>query len=225
MSEIKFNFYLSQLKNELILLRFVQVFLENPFLVDGHAFDVGVYVLITSLEPLTIYRFKSECLFRFCPEPYHPFDTKNTKKYVVGNDRLHSWEMPAFKNLIGQFSHKQIFENYFNSKGFDVKNLWRKIDDAIVLTILQMHKFMLKELKKECKIYNCTNENFFELVRFDFMIKNDGNVQIMEVNMSPNLTPDDAKYEQNANMHEQIVYNTLRLIGAEGFGLFKDEIE
>ena len=33
-----------------------QEFIENPLLIDGHAFDLGVYVLITSLKPLRIYR-------------------------------------------------------------------------------------------------------------------------------------------------------------------------
>lgn len=33
-----------------------QEFIENPLLVDGHAFDLGVYVLITSIDPLRIYR-------------------------------------------------------------------------------------------------------------------------------------------------------------------------
>lgn len=34
-----------------------QEFVENPLLIDGHAFDLGVYVLITSLKPLRIYRY------------------------------------------------------------------------------------------------------------------------------------------------------------------------
>lgn len=33
-----------------------QEFIGNPLTIDGHAFDLGVYVLITSIEPLRIYR-------------------------------------------------------------------------------------------------------------------------------------------------------------------------
>lgn len=33
-----------------------QEFIDNPLLIDGHAFDLGVYVLITSIDPLRIYR-------------------------------------------------------------------------------------------------------------------------------------------------------------------------
>lgn len=33
-----------------------QEFIDNPLLIDGHAFDLGVYVLISSIDPLRIYR-------------------------------------------------------------------------------------------------------------------------------------------------------------------------
>lgn len=39
------------------------------------------------------------------------------------------------------------------------------------------------------------------------------NVHLMEVNMSPNLTPSRAKFETNALSYEQVVYNTLKLVG------------
>lgn len=62
---------------------FYQQFLHNPFLIDGHAFDFGVFVLITSFDPVRVYRYDADVLFRFCEEKYHPFDPKNTNKYVV----------------------------------------------------------------------------------------------------------------------------------------------
>ncbi len=33
----------------------VQEFLENAILIDGRRFDIGIYVTITSLDPLRIY--------------------------------------------------------------------------------------------------------------------------------------------------------------------------
>lgn len=62
---------------------FYQQFLHNPFLIDGHAFDFGVFVLITSFDPIRVYRYDADVLFRFCEEKFHPFDPKNIKKYVV----------------------------------------------------------------------------------------------------------------------------------------------
>lgn len=44
---------------------FVQEFIHNPLLVDGHKFDLGVYVVLTSVQPLRVYIFAGEILFRF----------------------------------------------------------------------------------------------------------------------------------------------------------------
>lgn len=62
---------------------FYQQFMDKPFLIDGHAFDFGIFVLITSFNPLRIYRFDADVLFRFCKEKYYPFDPSNRDKYVV----------------------------------------------------------------------------------------------------------------------------------------------
>ena len=152
--------------------RFLQVFLENPFLVDGHSFDIGIYVLITSIDPLRIYRYKRENLFRFCPEPYHPFNPNNHKKFIVQEDHISFWEMNVFKELALKFNFSQsvIFKLYLRQNGCDPEELWTKFDEAISTVMLLRVSHVIEVLNTECKIFNCTNDNFFELVRFDFMI-------------------------------------------------------
>lgn len=117
--------------------KFVQEFIENPLLIDDRAFDFGVYVLITSINPLRIYRYKSEVLVRFCPEPYYPFDPNNVDKYVVQDSHRTVWQMPSLKNYSEQagFSYKMSVESHLTSRGINVNNLWEQIDDAIVTLI------------------------------------------------------------------------------------------
>lgn len=43
---------------------FVQEYVQKPFLVDGHKFDIGVYVVLKSVNPLRVYWYKGDVLFR-----------------------------------------------------------------------------------------------------------------------------------------------------------------
>lgn len=43
---------------------FVQEFVQNPFLVDGFKFDVGVYTMLTSVDPLRVYIYDGDALLR-----------------------------------------------------------------------------------------------------------------------------------------------------------------
>lgn len=185
-----------------------------------------MYVLITSIDPLVIYRYKPECLFRFCSEPYHPFDPKNLNKYVIPGSKKHTWDMKTFKHLESHFDfyNLNIFKNYLTKNGHDVENLFKQFDDAIVTAVSSKIKSIIASTQRECIKFKCTSENFFELFRFDFMLDDQLSVYLMEINMSPNMTPVKKEYERNAIHYEQVIYNTLRLIGAEGFVELKDEL-
>lgn len=53
--------------------------------------------------------------------------------------------------------------------------------------------------------------NYFELVRFDFVLDKDLNVYLMEVNMSPNLSS--AHFYANRLLYEHVMYGLLSVVG------------
>lgn len=56
----------------------VSRYVTNPLLINGHKFDLRIYVLVTSYEPLKVYVFK-EGLTRFASETYSSKINKNNK--------------------------------------------------------------------------------------------------------------------------------------------------
>jgi len=181
------------------------------------AFDFGVYVLVSSVDPLRIYRYDREVLLRFCLQPYYPFDPSNVDKYVVHDTKLHAWQMASLQPLIkAGCSYKAAIESHLQARGYNLTSFYEQIDDAIVQLIVSNEKAVIKRSREFA-----APTNFFELVRFDFVVDNDFDVWLMEVNLSPNLTPTKPKYEPNALGYEQVVHNVLKLVGAGSYYEFK----
>lgn len=44
---------------------FIQEYIDNPLLIDGYKFDIGVYTIITSIDPLRVYMYNGDILFRY----------------------------------------------------------------------------------------------------------------------------------------------------------------
>ncbi|KAG4068324.1 hypothetical protein HA402_007844 [Bradysia odoriphaga] len=187
---------------------FIQEYIANPLLVDGHKFDIGVYVVITSIDPLRVYIYKGDVLFRYCPAKYYPFDAKILDKYIVGDDYLPTWDVPSLAQYytgLG-FGMKDSFDAYMNSKGRDTENIWIQVEDAIRTAILAKEKY-IADILKQFKSKN----NFFEMMRFDLVIDDTLKVHLLEANMSPNLSS--AHFLQNTLLYEQVIYNLLNLVG------------
>ena len=59
----------------------IQMYLSNPYLINKHKFDLRLYVLITSLDPLTVYLY-GDGLVRFATKPYTNRTDKLQDKFV-----------------------------------------------------------------------------------------------------------------------------------------------
>lgn len=56
----------------------VSRYIPNPLLINGHKFDLRIYVLVTSFDPLRVYVFK-EGLARFATEAFSTAGGKKSK--------------------------------------------------------------------------------------------------------------------------------------------------
>ncbi|GAB6022539.1 hypothetical protein CHUAL_006644 [Chamberlinius hualienensis] len=187
---------------------FIQEFIQNPLLIDKRKFDIGIYTIITSIDPLRAYIFNGDALLRFCSVDYHPFNSDVMDKYVVGDDYTPIWEIPSLKyyyQVMG-YTMKESFNAYFSSKGKNPKLVWNQIEEAIRQVLFEKEQYLIS-LSKQYK----SSRHFYEMVRFDFAVDEDFKVFIMEANMSPNLSS--THFAQNRLLYEQVIYNTFSLLG------------
>ncbi|CAD5115239.1 DgyrCDS4231 [Dimorphilus gyrociliatus] len=187
---------------------FVQEYIDNPYLIDGKRFDIGIYTTLVSVDPLRVYIFDGDWLMRYCAKDYYPFDAADVKKYVVGDDYTPTWKMPSLKKAYTDlmFTHRESFFHFVRSKNDSVIKLTNQIHEAIRNVYISKVSSLIRSMSS----YGGTS-NFFEMVRFDFVVDKDLNVYLMEVNMSPNLST--AHFSQNRLLYEQVLYSMFSLTG------------
>jgi Tubulin-tyrosine ligase family len=79
----------------------VSRYIDNPLLLNGLKFDLRVYVLVTSFEPLRVYVY-NEGLARFASEPYHDADTTKESKFAhLTNYSINKKNQNYKQNLLG----------------------------------------------------------------------------------------------------------------------------
>ncbi|CAB3227814.1 unnamed protein product [Arctia plantaginis] len=187
---------------------FVQEYIQKPFLVDGHKFDIGVYVVITSVNPLRAYWFAGDVLFRYCPSKYYPFDPNDLDKYVIRDKYLPTWEVPSLAMPFSALGHgmKDVFDIYARSKGKDPTLMWEEVRRAIAEILIMKEHHIISATKRYP-----SQDNFFEMMRFDLIVDENLKVYVLEANMSPNLNS--ASFKKNALIYEPLLYNLFSLTG------------
>ncbi|KAK6989903.1 tubulin polyglutamylase TTLL4 [Biomphalaria glabrata] len=191
---------------------FVQEYVSNPFLVDGRKFDIGIYTVITAIDPLRVYCIDGEALFRFCPQEYYPFNASILDKYVVADEYLPLWKIPSLKKFYSNqgLTFKNAFNSYLLQHGENPEIVWNKMYNAIQKVILMKEQDIIQLVK-----HYPSKRNFFEMMRFDFVLDENLNIYLMEANMSPNLSSD--HFKENARLYKHVIFNLLNLVGISHF--------
>jgi hypothetical protein len=167
----------------------VQQYIHNPFLINGHKFDLRLYVCATSMDPLRLY-IHDDGLVRFATQKYdtQSLDTrlahltnyslnKNSSNFVKNKNAEedtigHKWSLRALKKYmdehIGQEKHQK---------------LWSDIHDLIVKTVISVEDRINTKTKQQVPHDNAC----YELYGFDVMFDTDLKPWLIEVNILPSL--------------------------------------
>lgn len=118
----------------------VQEYLSSPLLLDELKFDLRVYVVVTSLDPLKIY-LSREGLARFCTVPYEPPTSKNLCKTYMHltnyslNKKSENYRHTESSEDGSKRTMSCVF-GYLRELGYDVEQLWFEIEQLVVKTMI-----------------------------------------------------------------------------------------
>uniref|UniRef100_A0A4W5MLT9 Tubulin tyrosine ligase-like family, member 11 n=1 Tax=Hucho hucho TaxID=62062 RepID=A0A4W5MLT9_9TELE len=168
----------------------VQEYIHKPLLIDKLKFDIRLYVLVKSLEPLEIYIAK-EGLSRFCTEPYQEPSQKNLSHVFmhltnyslnvqsgnfVHSDSLSSGSKRTFSSVLYRLA----------SKGVDIKKVWSDIISLVIKTVIA--------LVPELKVYYQADippgkpgPTCFQILGFDILLMKNLKPVLLEVNANPSM--------------------------------------
>jgi hypothetical protein len=158
----------------------VQKYIANPLLINGHKFDMRLYVLITSVDPLMIYIYK-DGLARFATEPYNSESTSIKNNHIhLTNAKVNKDDTEYFGEVGNPFSGFKwtlsMLKNYFMEEGMDWKMIWPRIEDAVRKTIILGYDTMKKDCLGLKSRYNC-----YKLFGFDIMLDENLKPWVLEV--------------------------------------------
>ncbi|KAM3918235.1 tubulin polyglutamylase TTLL5 [Leptodactylus fuscus] len=192
----------------------VSRYISNPLVIDGFKFDVRLYVLITSYDPLVIYLYE-EGLTRFATVRYDR-STKNIKNqfmhltnYSVNKRSADyvSCDDPEVEDYGNKWSMSAMLR-YLKQEGKDTAALMSQVEDLIIKTVISGEL----PIATACKSFQAHRGNCFELYGFDVLI--DGNLRpwLLEVNLSPSLACD---APLDMKVKASMISDMLTLIGVE----------
>ncbi|XP_033022786.1 tubulin polyglutamylase TTLL13-like isoform X1 [Lacerta agilis] len=168
-----------------------QQYIAKPFLIDGFKFDMRIYVLVTSCDPLKIFVYE-EGLARFATMRYIEPSSSNLEdicmhltNYAINK---HNENFVRDDNT-GSKRKLSTLNSWMREHSYDTVELWRDIEDIIIKTLIAAHP-VLKHNYRTCFPNHISGCACFEILGFDILLDRKLKPWLLEVNHSPSFTTD-----------------------------------
>ena len=168
-------------------------YIANPHTIKELKYDLRIYVLVTSYDPLRIYMYQ-EGLVRFATQNYSK-DVKSLKKrfihltnYSVNKKAQNYVSNQGQAANDNSFSYKwplSALKASYESLGINFDEVMNRVKDVIIKTIISVEPEIV------CKTLSLTRNrasSCFELYGFDILIDSDLKPWLLEVNVAPSLS-------------------------------------
>uniref|UniRef100_A0A8V5HC29 Uncharacterized protein n=1 Tax=Melopsittacus undulatus TaxID=13146 RepID=A0A8V5HC29_MELUD len=168
-----------------------QQYISKPFLIDGFKFDMRIYVLVTSCDPLRVFVYK-EGLVRFAtmryidPSSRKPDDIcMHLTNYAINKHN----ENFVQHDTMGSKRKLSTLNAWMMENGYNTTKLWEDVEDIIIKTLISAHP-VLKHHYQSCFPSHTSGSACFEILGFDVLLDRRLKPWLLEVNHSPSFNTD-----------------------------------
>ena len=195
-----------------------------PFLIDGYKFDFRIYLLISTLNPFTVYIFK-EGLARFCTSKYTPPKKGNLENKFghITNTAVNIENANATNDFTRTLSEtlRKVAED---PRG---ENVWEKIKNISILTLLSIYPQMLTptptpkrtprselpQIKKDSVNYPKVVNKYFHICGIDVLLDENANPIVLELNDRPSMK---VQFDCEQKLKHDLICDAMKLITVDG---------
>ncbi|XP_032592136.1 tubulin polyglutamylase TTLL4 isoform X2 [Drosophila grimshawi] len=166
----------------------VQKYIERPLLINDNKFDMRIYVLLTSVNPLRIYMFK-DGLARFASVKYSSeLGNLDERCMHLTNYSINKFSQNYAKNedFNACQGHKWTLQSLWScleNRGVNTKRLWATLRNLVIRGIVSGESGLNRMYRQNVNFrYNC-----YELFGFDVLLDENLVPWLLEINISPSL--------------------------------------
>ncbi|KAG9391697.1 Tubulin-tyrosine ligase/Tubulin polyglutamylase [Carpediemonas membranifera] len=195
----------------------VQRYIADPHLIDGYKYDLRIYLLVTSVEPLRMFIYKKG-MARFATAPYvepkddniknsfmhltnYSLNKRNKEGFVSNQDMDHDDE--------GSKRSLESVWRVLKSEGADVDQIWAQIKDIFIKTVVAIQP-TLAHMYRSSLPNDRSGHACFELLGMDILLDSTHTPWLIEVNHSPSFNIDSPL---DSDLKHSLIRDTIELLG------------
>ncbi|MBN3289630.1 TTLL7 polyglutamylase, partial [Polypterus senegalus] len=192
----------------------VQEYLEKPFLMEGYKFDLRIYILVTSCDPLRIFLY-NDGLVRMGTEKYHPPNESNLNQLCM---HLTNYSVNKHNENFGRDetadrgSKRSIrwFTEFLRTNDYDVSKFWGDISELVVKTLIVAEPHVLHAYRMCRPGQPPGSESVcFEVLGFDIILDRKLKPWLLEINRAPSFGTDQ---RIDYDVKKGVLLNAMKLL-------------
>ncbi|KAG6942595.1 hypothetical protein JG687_00018973 [Phytophthora cactorum] len=194
----------------------IQEYIAAPRLLDGFKFDLRLYVLVTSFNPLEAFLY-NEGFVRLCTRPYEASDISNIFVHLTNssiqkdNEEAIAGSANPIASALKEEEKTEASQKDAGGTKTTLAYLWRRL--AAEGVNVEKVKRSIEEVVLKALL--CGEDqipfqvNSFDLLGYDILLDDDLRPWLIEINSSPSMARDN---ELDYQVKDAMMLDTLRVV-------------